>query len=45
VAPELVDVEVVRVRQRAARDARDCLAVEAPLEIRLVGRPFAVIMR
>lgn len=43
--PELVDIEVVRVRDRAVRDAHDCLAVEAPLEIRLDGRPFAVIMR
>jgi FdhD protein len=38
-------IDVVRVHgaQRAA--AADCAAVEEPLEIRLHGRPFAVIMR
>ncbi len=43
--PELTDIDVVRVRDRASRRERDCVAVEAPLEIRLGGLPFAVVMR
>jgi FdhD protein len=45
VPPELADIDVVRVRNRASRRERDCVAVEAPLEIRLGGVPFAVVMR
>jgi FdhD protein len=45
VPPELTDVDVVRVRDRTGRRDRDCVAVEAPLEIRLGGVPFAVVMR
>ncbi len=41
----LTPVDVVRVRGREATAAADCAVVEEPLEIRLHGRPFAVIMR
>ena len=37
--------EVVRVEGGRRERARDAVAVEAPLEIRLDGEPFAVIMR
>jgi FdhD protein len=37
--------EVVRVSDRGRTCHEDLLAVEEPLEIRLHGRPFAVIMR
>ena len=40
-----VEVPVVRVRQGARVDALDRAAVEEPLEVRLHGRTFAVIMR
>src|SRR5262245_51955313 len=39
------DLEVVQVRSGARVAARDRVAIEEPLEIRLHGRPFAVIMR
>jgi FdhD protein len=38
-------VDVVRVRSHGRAYEEDRLAVEEPLEIRLHGRPFAVIMR
>jgi FdhD protein len=38
-------IEVVRVRGGARANASDRVALEEPLEIRLHGRPFAVIMR
>ena len=38
-------VTVHRVTDRAASDARDVVAVEEPLEIRLHDQPFVVIMR
>ncbi len=38
-------VDVIRVQGTSRADAADCAAVEEPLEIRLHGRPFAVIMR
>jgi FdhD protein len=38
-------VEVVRVRGPEHCSATDCAAAEEPLEVRLHGRPFAVIMR
>src|SRR5438105_15620622 len=38
-------VEVTRVRDGVRAGVRDCAATEEPLEIRLHGRPFAVIMR
>jgi FdhD protein len=41
----LASVEVVRVRGASRTADRDCAAVEEPLEVRLHGRPFAVIMR
>src|SRR5262245_42476385 len=39
------DVPIVRMRGDLRSEARDRVVVEAPLEIRLHGRPFAVIMR
>lgn len=45
VPPELADVDVVRVRERSGSRDRDRVAVEAPLEIRLGGIAFAVVMR
>jgi FdhD protein len=39
------DVGVVRVRAGQRAEGHDAVAVEAPLEIRLHGRPFAVVMR
>src|SRR4029079_648456 len=38
-------VEIVRVRAGSREAAIDRAATEEPLEIRLHGRPFAVIMR
>lgn len=38
-------IEVVRVRGGVRDHATDRVAIEEPLEIRLHGRPFAVIMR
>ena len=38
-------VELVRIRNGRADAASDRVAVEAPLEVRLNGHPFAVIMR
>jgi FdhD protein len=43
--PSLRSVEVVRVRGSVRQRATDCVAAEEPLEVRLHGRPFAVIMR
>jgi FdhD protein len=37
--------DVIRVRGRARTAASDCAATEEPLEVRLHGEPFAVIMR
>jgi FdhD protein len=39
------DLTVVRVKDGQSRVEPDCAAIEEPLEIRLHGRPFAVIMR
>lgn len=44
-ADALRSVDVVRVRNGARAAAVDRAATEEPLEIRLHGRPFAVIMR
>jgi FdhD protein len=41
----LYEIEVERVRGGRRTVARDCAAVEEPLEIRLHGRPFSVVMR
>ena len=41
----LRDIHVRRVSHGASADARDVVAVEEPLEIRLHDRPFVVIMR
>src|SRR5579864_3022243 len=38
-------IDVVRVQGARRATAADCAAVEEPLEIRLHGQPFAVIMR
>jgi FdhD protein len=38
-------LNVVRVSECGAGEARDAVAVEEPLEIRLHDRPFAVVMR
>lgn len=38
-------VHVVRMRDGRPADASDCVAVEAPLEVRIGGVPFATIMR
>jgi FdhD protein len=43
--PALKDVDVLRVRAGRRALERDRAAVEEPLEVRLHGRPFAVIMR
>jgi FdhD protein len=40
-----VSVPVRRLRADAACDDFDCLAAEAPLEIRFDGRPFTVLLR
>src|SRR6476646_6088466 len=41
----LRSVAVVRVRGAARAAESDCAAAEEPLEVRLHGQPFAVIMR
>lgn len=38
-------VQLVRMRDGRPADASDCVAVEAPLEVRVGGVPFATIMR
>src|SRR5688572_8443656 len=38
-------VEIIRVHGATRTEAADRAAVEEPLEIRLHGRPFAVVMR
>jgi FdhD protein len=43
--PSLRSVDVTRVRGSVQQRAVDCAAAEEPLEVRLHGRPFAVIMR
>jgi FdhD protein len=43
--PALKDVDVLRIRGGRRALASDRAAVEEPLEVRLHGRPFAVIMR
>lgn len=44
--PHLVYAEILRVHERGASEwARDALAVEEPLEIRVDGAPIAVTMR
>src|SRR5580704_15861867 len=45
VAAAVRTVEIVRVRGAAREAGADRAATEEPLEIRLHGRPFAVIMR
>jgi FdhD protein len=44
-APPVRAVAVTRVGRPPQAEARDVVAVEEPLEIRLHGKPFAVIMR
>ena len=41
----MAPIEIVRVDGRRSEIVADCAAVEEPLEVRLHGRPFAVIMR
>jgi len=44
--PEAVrPVDVLRVHGAVRTEDADCAAVEEPLETRLHGRPFAVVMR
>src|SRR5690242_12158918 len=43
--PPFRGVDIVRVREGMRVAATDCAATEEPLEVRLHGRPFAVIMR
>jgi FdhD protein len=38
-------VDVTRIHSASTKSARDVVAIEEPLEIRLHGRPFSVIMR
>lgn len=38
-------VDVTRIHSASTTSARDMVAIEEPLEIRLHGRPFSVIMR
>jgi FdhD protein len=38
-------VDVTRIHSASTTSARDVVAIEEPLEIRLHGRPFSVIMR
>jgi FdhD protein len=38
-------VTVRRVSERGAMEASDVVALEAPLELRIAGRPFTVLMR
>jgi FdhD protein len=45
VDPAVQSIDVVRVDLQAGVVARDVTATEEPLEIRLGGRPFVVIMR
>jgi FdhD protein len=45
VAGEIAQVEVLRVRNGRSAGAVDCVAVEAPLELRIAGTAFATIMR
>jgi formate dehydrogenase assembly factor FdhD len=45
VAEGTAEIEVTRVRVDESARATDCVAIEAPLEIRIGDRPFAVIMR
>ncbi len=44
-AEPLKQVDVVRVRGGRRTEDADCAAAEEPLEVRLHGQPFAVIMR
>ena len=44
-APSIVEVAVRRYRDGGSREDLDRLAVEAPLEIRIGGEPFTVLMR
>lgn len=44
-ASAVARVHVVRMRDGRPADASDCVAVEAPLEVRIAGVPFATIMR
>lgn len=44
-ASAVARVHVVRMRDGRPADASDCVAVEAPLEVRVGGVPFATIMR
>lgn len=44
-ADALRQVEIVRIREDGRTAGADCAAAEEPLEVRLHGQPFAVIMR
>lgn len=44
-ASAVARVQVVRMRHGGSIGASDCVAVEAPLEVRIGGVPFATIMR
>ena len=44
-APGVVRVDVLRAEAERASAATDCVAQEAPLEVRLHGEAFSVIMR
>lgn len=45
VTGDIAQVEVFRVRDGNTVSATDQVATEAPLEVRIAGRPFATIMR
>jgi FdhD protein len=45
VPQDATSVHVTRVRRGRGEPALDSVVVEAPLEIRVAGRPFAVVMR
>ena len=42
---EVVEVGVLKTDKQHTTEARDCVAAEVPLEVRLHGEPFSVIMR
>ena len=44
-AGEIAEVEMLRVRSGRGASAVDCVAVEAPLEVRVGGTAFAILMR
>lgn len=45
VTDDIAQVDVWRVRKGSRVAATDCVAIEAPLEVRIGGVPFATIMR